>query len=65
MRQTALACKRKIQELREMLEMIEWYQQSCNFAPSCPWCDNYKHEGHNEHCRLAQEIRSLSVSCEE
>lgn len=42
----------------------EWYQPIYNGFGSCPWCENFKHEGHTEDCKrkLIVEIVEAALS---
>jgi hypothetical protein len=48
--------------LVEALRNAEWVQQTCNFAPECPWCGNYKEADHAKGCGY---VAVLSAAGEE
>lgn len=37
----------------DALQHVEWYQASSNSNPSCPYCGNQGHWGHDVECELA------------
>jgi hypothetical protein len=42
--------QRRIRELRDTLLSVEWVQPSYNGSPSCPFCLNQQHWGHEDDC---------------
>ena len=52
-----IAAMRAIAEcdaLRELVIAVEWYCPMSNSSESCPWCESYRHMGHDADCpRLA------------
>lgn len=43
---------------QDILNLPEWYQPMYNGYGSCPWCENFQHEGHHPECRrkIVKEI---------
>lgn len=40
----------------DLLIRIEWIQQKWNGTAECPWCHNYRNDGHAFGCKLASAI---------
>ena len=49
-RNSRLASDQRVAELEDFITACEWYQPTSNSSPSCPFCGNYKHEGHSTTC---------------
>ena len=47
-----------------LASLPEWYQPMYNGEGSCPWCENFKHEGHAPDCARAtvKEILRVALS---
>lgn len=46
----------RVAALVGMLAAMEWVQPSSNASPSCPWCGNHQHFGHDVGCSLARAL---------
>lgn len=40
--------------LLQLIEEAQWYQPTSNSGPSCPWCLNMQHWGHDENCIVVE-----------
>jgi hypothetical protein len=48
------------EELREVLIRVEWVQQFSNSRAECPWCGNYREDGHRANCSRQRALRLAS-----
>lgn len=53
---TARTYQRRIAKLRAALEITEWVQPSYNGSPSCSYCGNQQHWGHDAGCFYVTEF---------
>jgi hypothetical protein len=49
-------------ERQEILRLPEWYQPMYNGEGSCPWCENFKHEGHHPDCKRKVVVEILKAA---
>lgn len=46
----------------EVLNLPQWYQPMYNGYGSCPWCENFQHEGHTKDCKREIVLKILKAA---